>query len=101
MSQILFKLYIAGPTSRSQQAIANLRRLGDERLGGAYQLVIVDVAENPGIAETERILATPTLVKESPLPLRRVTGDLSDQEKVLLVLALPLPRDEIQGKEKP
>ncbi len=94
MTRVVFKLYIAGTTPRSQGAVANLRRLGDERLSGNYELEVVDVTENPHIAEAERILATPTLVKESPLPLRRVTGDLSDQEMVWLGLALPTLNNE-------
>ena len=88
MDQIRFKLYVAGRTPRSQRAIANLRRLGEEQLSGRYELVVVDVTEDPDAAESERILTTPTLVKEYPLPPRRVTGDLSDGERVLFGLAL-------------
>ncbi|HET7273624.1 MAG TPA: circadian clock KaiB family protein [Longimicrobiaceae bacterium] len=94
MTRVVFKLYIAGSTPRSQGAVANLRRLGEERLSGNYELIVIDVKENPQVAEAERILATPTLVKESPLPLRRVTGDLSDQEMVWLGLAIPKFNDE-------
>lgn len=94
MTRVIFKLYIAGSTPRSQGAVANLRRLGDERLSGNYELVVVDVMKNPQVAEAERILATPTLVKESPLPLRRVIGDLSDEEMVWTGLALHTFKDE-------
>ena len=65
-------------------AIANLRRICEEDLNGQYALEIIDVLEQPEVAETDRILATPTLIKELPLPLRRVIGDLSDKDKVLL-----------------
>jgi len=67
-------------------AIANLRRICDEDLNGQYALEIIDVLEQPEVAETDRILATPTLIKQLPPPLRRVIGDLSDKDKVLLGL---------------
>jgi circadian clock protein KaiB len=88
MSPIRFTLYIAGKTSRSLAAIANLRRLGEGELGGRYHLRVVDVVEDPDAAERARILTTPTLVKEEPKPVRRVMGDLSDSRKVLIGLAL-------------
>jgi circadian clock protein KaiB len=88
-----FTLFVAGDTFRSQRAISNLRRLGDERLGGRYELSIVDVQRDPDSAERERILTTPTLIKRSPVPSRRVTGDLTDFEQVLVALSL-LPGEE-------
>lgn len=89
MDEFRFTLYIAGQTPRSERAVANLRLLCEERLRRAYSLVVVDVLEQPEVAEAERILTTPTLVKESPPPLRRLIGDLSDTDKVLLGLNLP------------
>lgn len=86
---IHFTLYVAGDSYRSQRAVANLRRLGEERLGGAYELSVVDVKEDPESAERERILTTPTLIKRSPGPTRRVTGDLTDLEQVMVALSLP------------
>lgn len=83
-----FVLYIAGDTYRSQRAIANLRRFGEERLAGKYELTVVDVRTDPGSAERDRILTTPTLIKRSPAPSRRVTGDLGDFEQVMLALSL-------------
>jgi circadian clock protein KaiB len=77
---------VAGKTVRSEQAIANLRRICREELDGRYELEIIDVVESPEKAEEDRILATPTLIKQLPPPLRRVIGDLSDKEKVLLGL---------------
>jgi circadian clock protein KaiB len=88
VSKYLLKLYIAGQTSRSQRAIVNLRQICEEILSGQYELVITDVLEHPQLAEDEKILATPTLVKESPPPVRRIIGDLSDKEKVMLALNL-------------
>ena len=86
MSRYLLKLYVTGRTPRSEKAIANLRRICDEELHGQYEMQIVDVLEHPQLAEDEKILATPTLIKRLPPPLRRVIGDLSDTEKVLLGL---------------
>jgi circadian clock protein KaiB len=92
MDKYLLKLYITGQTPRSQRAIANLRRICDEELDRDYQMVVIDVLERPQLAEDERILATPTLIKELPPPLRRIIGDLSDHERVILGLDLrPLP----------
>ena len=84
----LLKLYVAGASARAHTAIANLRRICDEELRGEYKLEIIDVLEEPQRAEDDRILATPTLIKQLPPPLRRVIGDLSDTEKVLLGLEL-------------
>jgi circadian clock protein KaiB len=86
MDRYLFRLYVAGQSARSRQAIVNLRRLGDERLAGHYELVVVDVLEDPESAETARVLTTPTLVREQPTPSRRITGDLSDMARVADVL---------------
>ena len=88
MARFLLKLYITGQTPKSQRAIANLRRLCDEELQGQYELDIIDILERPQLAEDEKILATPTLAKELPPPLRRIIGDLSDKDKVLLGLDL-------------
>lgn len=73
-------------TPRTQRAITNLRRICEEDLARQYELHVIDVLENPQLAEDDRILATPTLIKQLPLPLRRVVGDLSDRDKVLLGL---------------
>ncbi len=91
MGKCLLKLYITGQTARSMRAVANLRRICDEYLGGLYDLEVIDVLQRPQVAEDERILATPTVVKEVPLPARRIIGDLSDAPKVLLGLDLAPP----------
>jgi len=88
MSEFKFKLYITGHTPRSDLAIYNLRQLCDTKLKGNYKLEIIDILENPEMAEQERILATPTLIKLSPSPYRRITGDLSDNDKLLSGLDL-------------
>lgn len=82
----LLKLYVTGSSPRTRQAIENLQRICEQELRGRYQLDIIDVLEQPQAAEDDRILATPTLIKQLPLPLRRVIGDLSDKEKVLFGL---------------
>ncbi len=86
MNKVLLKLYVTGQTPKSERAIANMRRICEGELEEQYELVIIDVLERPQLAEDEKILATPTLTKELPLPLRRIIGDLSDSDKVLLGL---------------
>jgi circadian clock protein KaiB len=89
VSSYSFSLYIAGQTQRSQVAEANLRALCESRLPGAYDLQVIDALEMPHIAEEKRILATPTVVRQLPLPERRVVGDLSDSRKAGEALGLP------------
>jgi circadian clock protein KaiB len=100
MKKFLLKLYIAGRTSRTEQAISALKEICEKDLSNAYQLAVIDVLERPQLAENEKILATPTLVKELPPPLRRVVGDLSDRERVLVGLDLAVNErlDERKGK---
>jgi circadian clock protein KaiB len=86
LSRYLLKLYVTGSNPRAELAVANLRRICEQELAGQYALEIIDVLENPQLAEDEKILATPTLIKQLPPPLRRVIGDLSDTDKVLLGL---------------
>lgn len=88
MEKYVIKLYVTGQTPRAQFAIGNLRRICEQELGGRYELVVIDVLERPQLAEDEKILATPTVVKELPAPIRRIIGDLSDTERVLLGLDL-------------
>ena len=88
MNKFVLKLYITGQTPKSERALDNIRRICEQELDGQYELVVIDVLERPQLAEDEKILATPTLIKELPPPLNRVIGDLSDTEKVLLGLDL-------------
>ncbi len=99
MSKFLLKLYVTGKTRRAERAITSMKRICEEELKSEYDLHIIDVLEHPQLAEDEKILATPTLIKELPPPLRRIVGDLSDKEKVLLGLDL-LPYTESFGKNR-
>jgi circadian clock protein KaiB len=99
LAKYLLRLFVTGASARTAIAIANLRRICEEELAGAYDLEIIDVQKNPGLAEDERILATPTLIKSLPPPLRRVIGDLSDKDKVLLGLELRPDGDQSPGYE--
>ena len=74
LSKYLLRLFVTGASSRTGTAIANLRRICEQELEGQYELEIIDVLEFPDLAEDEKILATPTLIKSLPLPLRRVIG---------------------------
>lgn len=92
MGKYVLKLYITGHTPQSGRAISNLRRICETELKNQYDMRIIDVLEHPHLAENERIIATPTLIKNLPPPLRRIIGDLSDTDRVLLGLDLaPLP----------
>lgn len=88
MNKYLFKLYIAGQTARSEIAVSNLRKICEQHLANQYEIVVIDVLDQPSQAETERILATPTLVKYYPPPVRRIIGDLTDTQKVIQALGL-------------
>jgi circadian clock protein KaiB len=80
------RLYIAGQTRKSITALANLRRLCDEHLAGQYRIEIIDLMEHPEQAQHDQILAIPTLVRRLPEPIKRIIGDLSNQERVLVGL---------------
>jgi circadian clock protein KaiB len=82
----LLRLFITGQTPKTEQTIANLKDICERELKGAYELEIIDVLKRPQLAEDEKILATPTLIKKLPPPVRRLIGDLSDREKVLIGL---------------
>jgi circadian clock protein KaiB len=86
--EYVLRLYVAGLTPRSRTAIENLTNICEEYLQGRYDLEVVDVFKRPVLARQEQIIATPTLVKRLPIPLRRFIGDLSSKEKVLVGLDL-------------
>lgn len=88
MNKFVLKLYVTGDTQRSERAISNLRQICERELHDQYELVIVDVLEHPQLAEEEKIMVTPTLVRELPPPRRRIIGDLTDTARVLLGLNL-------------
>jgi circadian clock protein KaiB len=83
-------LIVSGASDLSARAIANARRLCDDHLDGRYQLTVVDLYQEPSAVLGSQVLAAPTLVKHHPLPVRRLVGDLSHTEKVLLALGLPV-----------
>jgi len=82
----VLKLYVTGQTINSIKAIHNLKKILTGELKEMYELQIINVLENPQLAEDEKIMATPTLSREIPLPIKRIIGDLSDKEKVLIGL---------------
>ncbi len=82
------KLYVAGQTAKSLQAFANLKRICEEHLAGEYHIEVVDLLKNPQLAAGDQILALPTLVRSLPEPVRKIIGDLSNTERVLVGLDL-------------
>jgi circadian clock protein KaiB len=88
----VLRLYVTGMTARSARAVRNLRTICDEFLEGRYDLEVVDIYQQPVLTKGEQIIAAPTLIKKLPLPMRRIIGDMSNRERVLLGLDLvPLP----------
>ena len=88
MEPYVLRLYVTGTTPNSIRAIANLRALCEEHLKGRYDLEVVDLYQQPELAEGNQIVAAPTLIKQLPSPLRRIIGDMSNTEKVLIGLDL-------------
>ncbi|MCJ2033382.1 circadian clock KaiB family protein [Methylobacterium sp. J-068] len=86
----VLRLFVAGMTPRSQRAIANLRRICDERLAGRVDLATIDIFQQPHLAEEHQVVAAPTLLRLEPLPVKRLIGDLSDEARVLAGLDLPV-----------
>ena len=80
------KLYVAGETQKSKTALENLNRICEEHLKGRYHIEVVDLTKNPQLAAGEQIFAVPTLVRKLPEPIRKIIGDLSAEEKVLVGL---------------
>ena len=82
----LLRLYVTGTTGRSVRAIQNVRRICEEHLKGLYDLEVIDIYKNLPLARGDQIIAAPTLIKRLPVPLRRLIGDMSDVQRVLLGL---------------
>ena len=82
------KLYVAGQTPKSIAAFANLKKICEENLAGRYKIEVIDLLENPQLAQGDQILAIPTLVRKLPVPVRKIIGDLSNTERVLVGLDL-------------
>ncbi len=88
------RLYVAGQTPKSVAAFANLKKICEQHLKGQYTIEVVDLIENPKLAKGDQILAIPTLVRKLPPPIRKIIGDLSDTERVLVGLNLYPEEDE-------
>jgi circadian clock protein KaiB len=90
MSEEIFdlRLYVAGQTPKAIRAFANLRKICDEHLAGRYRIEVIDLLEDPQLGRGDQILALPTLVRKLPQPIKRIIGDLSNTERVLVGLDL-------------
>lgn len=86
--QYLLRLYVAGQTPKCMTAFVNLKKICEEHLAGQYQIEVIDLLENPTLARGDQILAIPTLVRKLPEPVRKIIGDLSNTERVLIGLDL-------------
>ena len=84
----VFRLYVTGMTPKSTRAIANVRKLCEKHLADRYKLKVIDIYQQPALARKAQIIATPTLVRDQPLPLRRLIGDMSDEERFLVGIDL-------------
>jgi circadian clock protein KaiB len=85
-AQYVLKLYVAGQSPKSVNAIANLKKICDDNLHGRYELEVIDLYQQPQLAQGDQIIAVPTLIRKLPPPLRRIIGDLSDTARVLVGL---------------
>ena len=84
----VLKLFIAGPSSRSSLAISNIKHICEQYFKDAYQLEVIDIYQQPELAEEENIIAAPTLIRNDPPPVRRVVGDMTDQDRVVVMFTL-------------
>lgn len=91
----VLRLYVTGDTPRSDRAISNLKELCQENFPDEYKIIIIDVLKQPDVAEKEKIIVTPTLIKESPLPQVRIIGDLSELKTVLMGLGISSRKHDI------
>jgi circadian clock protein KaiB len=86
--EYVLRLYITGITPRSTRALQNIMKICEEKLNGRYELEVIDIYQQPTLARDDQIIAAPTLIKKLPLPLRKLIGDMSDKERILLGLDL-------------
>lgn len=89
----VLRLYVSGATFKSMQAISNIRKICEQNLKGRFELEVIDTYQKPEMAQADQIVALPTLIKELPPPLRRVIGDLSDADRVMVGLDLAEKED--------
>jgi circadian clock protein KaiB len=87
-SEYVLRLYVAGKTPKSVQAFANLRAICEEHLAGRYRIEVIDLVENPALARGDQILALPAVVRQLPPPVKKIIGDFSNAERVLVGLDL-------------
>jgi len=85
---VVLSLYVAGDTPKSRTALSNLKKICAEHLDGGYRIKVIDLLENPKLARDHQILALPTLVRQLPQPIRKIIGDLSNTERVLVGLGI-------------
>lgn len=90
------RLYTAGQSPKSLAALSNLKRICDQHLAGRYSIEVIDLMKNPRLAKDDEIIAIPTLVRKLPVPLRKIIGDLSDEERALVGLQLRPHRNGAQ-----
>ena len=95
----VLKLYVTGMTRRSQQALRNIKKVMHEQAGDNYELEVVDIYQQPALAKGDQIIAVPTLIKKLPAPLRRLIGDLSQEDRIILGLDLK-PKNPTLKKEE-
>jgi len=95
------RLYVAGQTPKSLAALSNLQQICAAHLDGKYDLEVIDLMKNPQLAQGDQILAIPTLVRNLPVPIRKIIGDLSNVDRVLVGLDLRRPHREVDGKSQP
>jgi circadian clock protein KaiB len=94
----VLRLYVTGMTPRSARAVENLRAICDEYLEGRYDLEVIDIYQQPSLTKGEQIIAAPTLIKKLPLPMRRIIGDMSNRDRVLVGLDLVRSSDHARGR---
>jgi circadian clock protein KaiB len=87
-TKYVLRLFITGMTPRAQEAVRNIRKICEEELKGRYELEVIDIYQQPELAKKEQILAAPTLIRKLPLPLRKLVGDMSNKEKVVVGLEI-------------
>lgn len=96
----ILRLYIAGQTQKSLTAFSNLKKICEEHLKGKYVIEVVDLTVTPELAQRDQIIALPTLVKQLPPPVKKIIGDLSNTEKVLIGLELMTFSDETKKQDE-
>jgi len=92
-AKYVLRLYVSGSTTKSARAVENIKRICEQHLKNRYDLEVIDIYQQPNLARDEQIVAVPTLIKRLPVPLRRLVGDLSNLEKVLVGLDLVMRKE--------